>query len=319
MNMRTCPYIVNKKIMSGVTDLDFDAIAWHTEDFKAKLSEPAEYVMKAFGRDASGRSQSLTITGFKPFFYIKLPDQGWTLKDVTQLFKAISKEHTYMKEKLSSATVKIIKRRDAWGFSNFEEFNFLKLSFKTSKSSDCTAMFFNETELSCPALHSKPHLYKVYESNVDPLLRFFHTKAISPCGWIKVNADHLVPTTILATKSQNDFQASHDAIVNSDPELKRPDSPILVMSFSIKCTPNRGGKDDTIAQIGATVQTLGESASTASHVFLLGPCSRSDDGTQYCECENEAQLLLRFAGLIESIDPDIIVGYENFSVDCARM
>ena len=30
------------------------------------------------------------------------------------------------------------------------------------------------------------HKFPVYESNIDPILRFFHLVDIEPCSWIKV-------------------------------------------------------------------------------------------------------------------------------------
>ena len=77
--------------------------------------------------------------------------------------------------------------------------------------------------------------FKLYESNIDPFLRFIHLKQINPCGWIKVNNYSLenIPDTICnwnITADWNDIQSMN---INKI-------APLLIASFDIECTSSHG-------------------------------------------------------------------------------
>ena len=59
-------------------DIIFQVIDWYSTDVKSDIhainnqDEHTEYAIKAFGVDEIRRSIALTITGFKPYYYISI-------------------------------------------------------------------------------------------------------------------------------------------------------------------------------------------------------------------------------------------------------
>ena len=231
--------------------LEFQVISWYAEDIdvadlddgsgggsddsapKKKRSNHDDlyYVTKAFGRTASGESASLTITDIKPFFYIKVND-NWTDSCTETLCDALVKE---MGQKcfLNLSSTKTVKRKDIWGFTNFKEFKFVQLSFKSCRYMRYAAKFFSTREVECRRLHAKPHKYEIYESNMEPYLRFFHMNEISPCGWLSVDGRDLEATTMMMSTSKIDRQASASKVHKGTGHVL--DAPFVILSFDIEC------------------------------------------------------------------------------------
>ena len=241
------------------TEFEFQALSWHSEDIdvseldesdesstssggskkKAKIQqETLNYTIKAFGRTREGVSASLTITGFRPFFYIKVPD-NWNQLSVDTLLDALiysMGQKAFLN--LDKKETCLVERMDMWGFTNFRKFKFLKLSFKSCKFMRYAAKFFLGRDVVCKRLHAENKRYGIYESNVEPYLRFFHTNSISPCGWLRIQNSS--PAAMMTTTAKLDRQAYYGDVKNGDPDQQRQDAPFRVMSFDIECTSLTG-------------------------------------------------------------------------------
>jgi DNA polymerase elongation subunit (family B) len=141
------------------------------------------YVIKMFGKMEDGRSVSVSVTGFPPHFYISLPCE---FKD-----KQMSELKELVVRKLASTgcqggfkTCKYMRRKDYWGFQNQAEQHFLQLIFHNHASMRKAAYVFGKT-IRLPSV-GRVHNYRLYESNVEPFIRFFHKQGIRPCGWVRV-------------------------------------------------------------------------------------------------------------------------------------
>ena len=78
--------------------------------------------------------------------------------------------------------------------------------------------------------------FKLYESNIDPFLRFIHMKEIKPCGWIQVsNYDY--QDNIPDTKCNYNLTADWNDIQAMDINKI---APLIVASFDIECTSSHG-------------------------------------------------------------------------------
>jgi DNA polymerase delta subunit 1 len=116
-----------------------------------------------------GKSVCVT-TPFKPYFFVKVPPRtsdGFLFsKDSGCVWWA-------------AENYELVKSKDLWGFQNNAEFPFMKLNFATLEN-----MKKCDRKLSRP-LKGDTYPMKVYESNVEPVLRLMHRSGIQSTGWLE--------------------------------------------------------------------------------------------------------------------------------------
>jgi DNA polymerase elongation subunit (family B) len=225
-------------------DIIFQALHWQGSDEALSNDDDDDeeqgpsYVIKAFGSDQWGHTTSVSILGFTPYFYVKVPGH-WTTFELAQFRKyveeGIRKRNRRWTQQLVS--VRFIMRKDFWGFTNFKDFKFVRLCFSTLQCFRYSQTLF-ETPIKIPHI-TGTHRYKMYESNIDPYIRFMHIKDIQPCGWIKIpvgkysmNADINTATTC-----QIDIECQWGA---TQPYETDKSSSFLVASFDIECMSHTG-------------------------------------------------------------------------------
>lgn len=133
--------------VNGQDSITFQIISWYNCDFEyssdnSESSDEEEnsfynntdndkYLSKVFGVTENGVSVSCNLLDFTPYFYIKVPHR------IDKV--GVEKFRQYMVSKLppqfrkTLLTVKLMKKKDFWGFSNNEKFNFIRFTFKSLK------------------------------------------------------------------------------------------------------------------------------------------------------------------------------------------
>lgn len=220
--------------------VEFQIVSWYTCDFDYTNddgdddNEDSErYLIKVFGVTAEGHSVGLNILNFTPFFYVKVNHRVDKL--ILERFREymVTKLPYDLKDSLIS--VKLQKKKDFWGFHNNERFNFLRFTFKSLKGFRAGIRIMSR-EVYIIGLHKEKKKYKVYESNIDPFLRFIHLRDIEPAGWVRVenieSNSHILPT-----KCQIDISANWKNVSKLQVEKI---APILVASFDIECVSSHG-------------------------------------------------------------------------------
>ena len=116
-------------------DIHFQVIDWYHTDFVNNENddiddtddEDRSYIIKMFGVNETGNSVCLNVTDFKPFFYISHKNNVISPVEFTLLEKKIRGQlPRKFRECLS---LKIVKKKSIWGFTNNEKKQFIKLSF----------------------------------------------------------------------------------------------------------------------------------------------------------------------------------------------
>ena len=144
----------------------FQALTWETQD------DDQAHLVRVFGKTFDGKSVCVT-TEFKPYFYVKLPRKDYKTwasiwyQKICRLCPALNFDYT------------IIKSKDVWGFQDNEEFYFMKLEFETL--GDRRKVSYKIKNRALPDEYKK---LKVYESNLDPVLRLMHRTGIQSTGWL---------------------------------------------------------------------------------------------------------------------------------------
>jgi len=207
----------------GEQDLEFQVVDWYIPESDRHLkrdfsAEPMVYQIYMFGVTAEGYSVCARVKGFEPYFFIKCPASWYknpngTDKTLEQLRRSVSKlknslledtYETYVTDRNTGARTKVKKniipyrlrshllflklvwRKDFWGFTNGTNFPFMKLKVKSLGLYNILRRYFQE-RIDADKLLNKS-TFELYESNIDPFLRFIHEQDIQPCGWVKCPA-----------------------------------------------------------------------------------------------------------------------------------
>jgi DNA polymerase delta subunit 1 len=230
--------------MTGIT---FQIVNWYTEDVEIEGSDDeddedeqnttvdkAKYIIKMFGVDEAGKSVGCTVTQFTPHFYVKI-DKLWNKPSIAKLDWHV-RSKIGKKYQNSQMDIKPMKKKDFWGFNNNEDFWYLRFCFASQRMMrQVVRVFNNPGGFSVPGISLKK--YKLYESNIDPFLRFIHIRNIQPAGWVTIPAGKYTKDDILPSKCSTDIQATW---MNVHPVDKESIAPLLCASFDLECTSSDG-------------------------------------------------------------------------------
>lgn len=327
-------YYRNKnKINDNSKKLSFQILEWYSHD-ESEMEESEEscekcidvceceeldYIIRCFGSTENGESVSCKITGFKPYYYIKVD------KNFNDLKKNILLEYIEnnwllknIKQPLYKKYCKIVEKKDIYGFNNETYFKYVKLVFNNIKSYSKSKYIFKKP-IKINDINSNAIKYKLYESNFEPFLRFCHINNIKTCGWVDVvnfnyinesKTNYDIVVNFKNIKSLNKqitakfLQASWDIEVYSY-DYSFPDPKTKIVKNDKIIYPNE------IFQIATTFKYVNTNE-IIKHIFTLKE-SNKVDGIVIEECKNEYDLILRWVNLIEKMDPDIMYTYNG---DC---
>ena len=96
----------------------------------------------------------------------------------------------------------------------------------------------NRKIIKVPGLCSSGIKIELYESNIDPMLRFMHIQNISPSGWIRISADNYQNNEPKMSTCEVDVSVPEWNHVHSQ-ELSQI-SPIIVASYDIEADSSHG-------------------------------------------------------------------------------
>jgi DNA polymerase delta subunit 1 len=268
--------------------LAFQAVAWDGQD------NDDQFTIRIFGRSEDGKSVSLG-TKFNPYFYVKPPTAD--ARSIRLFIKS-----TFWR---GLVTCETIHGKDLWGFQNGELSPFVRVTFKSHKAMRSCAWAIDN------AKHSELMGCKVYESNIDPVLRFMHVSGISSTGWID---PQICEPDMESTCEVNLWAPDWHHIK----PLARDDiAPLRIMSFDIECYSSTGAfpdprnPRDVVFQIGMTTKAFGHEGFIDRKCL----CLKKTEGADMESFETERELLEAFQRHLIKIDPDIITGWNIFGFD----
>lgn len=275
----------------------FQAYAWEARDV-----DDSDYLISIFGRTADNKSVCVT-TAFRPYFYVKL-DKNISETTMRLTFQKI--QHACP----SVQSYEVLNSKDLWGFQNSQKFPYMKLNFRT-----LSQMKLCDRKLSRP-LKDEAYPMKVYESNIDPFLRFMHRTGINSTGWIDTG-DKCIRNNLA--------HVDIDLFCNDWKHLKpaddiRGNAPFVVASFDIETYSHDGAFpspdeiENSVFQIGITLKRLGET-DIFNHTCLCLKDTDAVDGAEIHVFETECDLLVGFSEFLRSNDVDIMTGWNIFSFD----
>ena len=139
-------------------------------------------MIKAFCLNEMNETVVLNIHDFTPFYYVKVPN-NWTQSLAALFIRGLKGK---VKKWLQPTMVnwKLVNAKPLYGFTANDKFRYIKLTFS------CLAGFYGYKNVLAEPLRlfgvngNKVHTYELYESNLQPLLRFMHCYNLKAAGWL---------------------------------------------------------------------------------------------------------------------------------------
>lgn len=202
-----------------------------------------EYDIYMYGVTAEGFSVCAHVTNFHPYFYVKPPAKmaKMTADDVDYMIRNGKRWSPKFKcdcrvvpKKFMDAQhlvgVEKVRRKDFWGFTNGEEFTFFKITVKSLALFNIISRFFKD---------KAEEGWRLYESNIDPFLRFIHERNIQPCGWVKLKPKKydIAPEDAKFARTSYAVRVNYNDVFAE--EINKI-APLVIASFDLECTSSHG-------------------------------------------------------------------------------
>jgi len=174
------------------------------------------YEITLFGSTAEGKSVSLTVTDYEPFFYVEPTLESYL----------VGKGLTFKKE----------VHKTFWDFTNDADISVIKVTAKTKKAWTSARDLVLNSDTMTPKIVGTT----VYEANIDPLLRFYHLREIKPAGWITVEEDAVDEVDDPTTTTELQYMAPWTSVGPAPESIQLTSAPLRIMSWDIECTSSHG-------------------------------------------------------------------------------
>ena len=301
----------------------FDSIAQDTyEKGIAKL------VIHLFGCTAEGQPIHITVNGFEPFFYVRLPEvpgksETSILADfkkrVGSIFQSKINEieadpaddrstYQYDRKIKTISNVNSCRKKLMYGYTGEKDFPFAEIRVKSKKEYyEMRKIFLDERTRPILKLYKDSEVLKVYDATLDPMLRFFHIQNLQPCGWVKADID---------LDSDGNGECDWEDVTPFKGIPPSPTAPLLMNFWDIECYSESGEfpiaeNNDPVIQIG---NVLVRGTTIEKHIFVLGTCDPVE-GAIVHTYKTEKNMLLAWANFMSERNPDVYVGYNIFGFD----
>jgi len=312
-----------------------------------------KYLIRVFGVTSESQSVCVSIQDYTPFFYIKVPDSFGEsqLRHIVRFIESRNfpskngnetRYHSF-KDCIIPAQCRLEKKKSFYGFQNNKKFTFVRLVFKSILAMKNASYIFNKPVKILSLDVSRQLTFEKYETNVDQIIRYVHTRNIETAGWVSIPkgsafvdyekgdcqinlACHWSSLNSLLEKAQaKDKVEILDKGARGAEALANTIAPILQASFDIECFshdysfPQPSVPENVVTAIATAFKRYGEPDFFLKHVITLKKSNplQNITGNVILECyDTEVEVLLAWTRLIKGMDPDIIYSYNGDQFDC---
>jgi DNA polymerase elongation subunit (family B) len=228
------------------TPLEFQILCANSRDVAGA------YIITLFGSTAgggaAGKSVSLDVTGFQPYFYVEMPPD-WTAADRTVYQNYLKTRAGLTPTQLRGVSFEVEKHKSFWDFNNDQSLTFLKVQTRSKSLWTKLRDTCQDRETCLPIPYKAPATgrraaqtltLRVFEANIDPMLRFFHLRELKPAGWAHVDAEQWDEAEDSPTSAAIQATADWDRLVPAAEAIQLSSAPLKIMSWDIECTSSHG-------------------------------------------------------------------------------
>ena len=199
----------------------------------------ASFTVQMFGINEIGETATIYVKDYQPFFFVKV-GKKWDMRKASEFTgRIIHQMGSYCKN--SFIRSELVNCNKLYGFTAGQTHQFLKLIFKnTIGMRRVKNMWFQYDKLgNCkltPYVYEKEKL-ELYESNIPPLLRYFHIQNISPSGWVSIDKQKKPLLDRTTTTTYEYVCDKSDVTPMNDRETRVP---YKICSFDIEASSSHG-------------------------------------------------------------------------------
>jgi DNA polymerase delta subunit 1 len=273
--------------------VQFQVLTWDARD------EDQDHVIRIFGKTMKGESVCVT-TKFIPYFFVKIPGT-MTPNSLIQYVKRTCPDIT---------DIDVVEAKDMEGFQNGEKSQFLQIHCNNLLSRRHISNRLRKyiTGLSCKL--------KIFEANLDPVLRLMHRTGIQSTGWVDTGN---TCDRAYHTKAEIDLQCEDWRTLK--PFDTTNIAPFVVASVDIECHSSTGKfpdpsvPGDACFQIAISLVRFGEDEPYDKTCLCFKETDKNIDGCSVISYRSERDLLMGFTEYLNRHDIDIITGWNIFGFD----
>jgi DNA polymerase elongation subunit (family B) len=210
------------------------------EEQKTKNSvDESRFNIQMFGVNELGETCSIIMQEYNPFFYVKCRD-NWDQSNVdTFLVEIRQKVNSYYKRSIIKA--ELVKYNNLYGFTAGGKSKFIKITFKNLTVLNKVKNFWYtgfSGDRKMITYTSQQCRMELYESNLPPLLRYFHIYNISPSGWVLIRTDVSRIPERKKTTCKFEYECKVNQIIPQP--NKEAIVPYKICSFDIEASSSHG-------------------------------------------------------------------------------
>ena len=238
------PSLSFRLIDFSIYDQNVEAQATGDEQHQFQARQNKKMVIQIFGINETGETCALFVEDMNPFFYVLVPDT-WNEYTKKNFVNAIIRQLHLNEDAIVKDKCAIVKRKKLYGFDGGKQHNFIVLYFKNLAMMNKVKNLWyvsseNAFDLNPDGYNYNGTSLKIYESNIPPLLRFFHLNEISPSGWVEFSKSSA--TEIDA--AQKTTSCAYEYIIGMQDIKPQPTKevpvPYKVCSFDIEASSSHG-------------------------------------------------------------------------------
>ena len=203
--------------------------------------EPNLFMIQMFGINEQGQTCSIIVHDFSPFFFVRVGDD-WTQAHVNAFVQNLcaTNRMVWLHKQIVSAV--LVQYHKLYGFSAGKKDRFIQITFKNQNAFNrMKGLWYRKDANGNRRLIRVPfgdtHT-QIYESNIPPLLRYFHIKNVSPSGWVNIMFNRAHKPTPQTTSCTYEYVVSQKHLVALPDKESRV--PYKVMSFDIEASSSHG-------------------------------------------------------------------------------
>ena len=207
-------------------------------EYKSKYKKDDHaFIIQMFGINEKGKTCSIIVTDYTPFFFVKIPSH-WGMGDKTEFLEFIKTKTLSAYNRDGLVGCKLVRRKKLYGFDGGKLHKFLVFKFVNMRVfHKVKRLWFSpDGKLLKDGFKFGNDKLELYESNIPPLLRFFHIREISPSGWISLNESFRTHDNY--TTCDYEYKIDYRKII-SLPD-KESSVPYKICSFDIEASSSHG-------------------------------------------------------------------------------
>jgi len=254
------------------------------KDKYQKKQDEMQFIIQMFGVNEKGETCCIFIDDYKPFFFIKV-GYDWDNSNAALFLKFI-RDKLDERYRPSILDCQLVEYNKLYGFSAGKKDKFVKLTFKNSMVMNKVKSLWYEyvastTDPKSRDRKSKPIIYnglklELYESNIPPLLRYFHIYNVSPSGWVSIPINKCRKPDVKITTCTYEYLCN---LTHIKPLPDKEDRvPYKICSFDIEASSSHG-------DFPVPIKTYKRLASNIVDIFIKQ--------SQFLDVNNSRKLLER--------------------------